>query len=173
MKELSVSSMPEKLEKRSPLPRWLMIFVYAFPMQVVWLIYLLALWPGLMSPDSIGQWNDALVGPISDIHPAFHTLLIRLIAMIRPTPALIALVQIAALSLLAGCVLVEFERLGVQRWVLGLCAGIFALSPVNSLMVNAIWKDIAYSIAFLGLMFLLLKIIVSEGAWLRSAWHIL
>jgi hypothetical protein len=150
-----------------------MIFVYALPMQVVWLIYLLALWPGLMSPDSVGQWNDAIVGPISDIHPAFHTLLIRLITMIRPTPALIALVQIVALSLVAGCVLAEFENLGVRRWVLGLCAGIFALSPVNSLMVNAIWKDIAYSITFLGLMFLLLKIIVSEGKWLKSTWHIL
>jgi hypothetical protein len=150
-----------------------MVYVYALPMQVVWLIYLLALWPGLMTPDSVGQWNDALVGPISDIHPAFHTLLIRLLALIRPTPALVALVQIVALSLLAGCVLVEFERLGVRRWVLGLGAGLFALSPVNSLMVNAIWKDIPYSIAFLALMFLLLKIIVSKGTWLKSTWHIL
>jgi hypothetical protein len=136
MKGLSTSSAPRKLERRSSSP--LMTFVYALPMQVVWLIYLLALWPGLMSPDSVGQWNDAIIGPISDIHPAFLTMLIRLIAMIRPTPALIALLQIAALSLVAGCVLVEFEKLGVRRWVLGLCAGIFALSPVNSLMVNPI-----------------------------------
>jgi hypothetical protein len=160
-------------EKYRHSPPWWMVFIYAFPMQVVWMIYLLALWPGLMSPDSVGQWNDALVGPITDVHPAFDTFLIRMIAMIRPTPALIALAQIASLSLVAGCVLVEFESLGVRRWILGLCAGIFAISPVNSLMVNAIWKDIPYSIAFLGLMLLLLKIIVSEGAWLRSAWHIL
>jgi hypothetical protein len=148
------------------------ILIYAAPMQLVWLIYLLALWPGLMSPDSVGQWNQALSGQINDAHPAFHTMFLAVLARIRPNPALVALVQILVLSFVAGYILCEFESRGIPRRLLITAALIFAFSPVNSLMVNAIWKDILYSIAFLGLSGILLKMIVTHGAWLKKGWRI-
>jgi len=147
---------------------WLL---YALPMLVVWLIYLLAYWPGMMSADSLNQWGQALSGHFTDHHPASHTFFLWLLARIYPSPALVALVQILALGLLAGYILGFFETQGAPRPILWLASLVFALSPVNGTMVNTLWKDILYSTALLGFTFLAYRVGVTRGQWLEGRWN--
>ena len=147
--------------------RWL---VYALPMISVWVVYLLAFWPGMMSADSMDQWGQMLTGQYVDHHPAFHTFTIWLLTRIYPSPAVVALAQIIALGLVAGAILAYFEKLGVRRWMLWLAVLLFAVTPVNGTMVNTLWKDIPYSTALLGFTFLVFKLVQTKGQWISQKW---
>jgi len=145
--------------------RWLK---YALPMLLIWGIYLLAFWPGMMSADSMVQWDQVLTGRFYDHHPAFHTFIIWGLTRFSLTPAVVSIAQILVLGLLAGAILAFIETLGVQRWLLWLASFIFALSPVNGTMVVTLWKDIFYSTAMLALTYFLFRIVYSKGRWLQA-----
>ena len=152
--------------------RWL---VFALPMIVVWVIYLLAFWPGMMSADSLAQWGQVLSGSFNDHHPAFHTFTIWLLTRLSQTPAIVALAQIIALALVVGAILAFIELLGVASvWVWAACL-VFAISPVNGTMVITLWKDVPYSTAMLGFTYLILRLAQSKGNWIASvrSWIVL
>jgi hypothetical protein len=141
---------------------------YAIPIALVWGIYLLAFFPGMMSADSMVQWEQVLTGHFVDHHPAFHTFLLWLLTRIYLSPAIIAVAQIIALAFVAGLWFAFFEGLGIRRWVIWLVAFIFAVIPVNGTMVNTLWKDIPYSTAVLGLTLIIARVVVSKGKWIIS-----
>jgi hypothetical protein len=151
---------------------WLL---YATPMLVMWGVYLLAYWPGMMSADSFDQWGQITTGIYNDHHPAFHTFFLWLLTRVWFSPTIIAITQIIILACLSGIILAYFEKLGIQRIWLWLASFIFALSPVNGTMVVTLWKDIPYSTAVMGLIFLLLKLVISKGKWitLHLSWLLL
>jgi hypothetical protein len=139
---------------------------YALPCYAVWPLYLLAFWPGSLSPDSMDQWREVLSGHFTDWNPAFHTMTIWLVTRAWLSPAMAILSQIAALGAVAGWSLSVLERYGVPRCVLWLTCLVFALLPVNGLMAVTLWKDIAYSTALLALTTLLFHMVMSRGQWL-------
>jgi hypothetical protein len=141
---------------------------YALPIGIVWGIYLLAFFPGMMSADSMDQWGQVLTGIFVDHHPAFHTFLIWLLTRITLSPTVIAIAQIIVLAFVAGLWFAFFESLGIRRWVIWLFAFIFAVIPVNGTMVNTLWKDIPYSTAVLGLTLILVRAVVMKGTWIVS-----
>jgi len=141
---------------------------YALPLGIVWGIYLLAFFPGMMSADSMVQWEQVLSGRFVDHHPAFHTFLLWLLTRIYLSPAVIAIAQIIALALISGLWFVFFERIGIRRWVIWFIVFIFAVIPVNGTMVNTLWKDIPYSIAILGLTLIIASIVATQGEWIVS-----
>jgi hypothetical protein len=140
---------------------------YALPMAIIWGIYLLAFFPGMMSADSMVQWEQILTGHFNDHHPIIHTLLIWLLTRITLSPAVIAVTQIIALSLVAGAWLAFFERVGIKKWIIWIVALLFAVSPVNGTMINTLWKDIPYSIAVMGLTLILALAVFSNGGWIH------
>ena len=148
---------------------------YAMPCFVVWTVYLMAFWPGCMSPDSLCQWKETLTGRFTDWHSAFHTMNIWLINHLWHSPAAVAFAQIFALGSIAGWGLAGLGRLGAPRKMLWGVSLLFALSLVNGLMVITLWKDIAYSISVLALTLLVVQIVSSNGLWFtkRGAWLIL
>ena len=141
---------------------------FALPIALVWGIYLLAFFPGMMSADSMVQWGQVLSGKFVDHHPAFHTFLIWMLTRISLSPALVAIAQIIALALVAGLWFAFFESLGIRRWIIWLMAFIFAVIPVNGTMVNTLWKDIPYSTAVLGLTLIVARVVVTKGTWIVS-----
>lgn len=143
---------------------------YGLPIACVWLVYLLAFFPGMMSADSLDQWQQMLTGQYIDHHPAFHTLLIWLVTRLSLTPTAVALAQIVALSLTAAAWLAFMQAAGVPRAVVWAGAALFALTPVNGTMVNTLWKDIPFGIAVLGLTLMLARIVFSRGGWF-STWQ--
>ncbi len=141
---------------------------YVIPIALVWIIYLLAFFPGMMSADSMDQWGQVLSSHFVDHHPAFHTFLLWLLVHIYPSPAVIAIAQIIALAIVAGLWFAFFERLGISRWAIWPIALIFATVPINGTMVNTLWKDIPYGIAVLGLTLIVATIVVTNGRWIQS-----
>jgi hypothetical protein len=163
---LATGSQKQKaIDKPSSRIPWLL--KYALPIAIVWGIFLLAYFPGMMSADSMDQWGQMLSGRYIDHHPAFHTFLIWLLTRIYLSPAVIAVAQIIALAVVSGAWLAYFDELGIPRWIIWLTAAIFAISPVNGTMVNTLWKDIPYSIAIMGLSLILAKVVFSKGEWIK------
>jgi hypothetical protein len=149
--------------------RKLRCFRYALPCVVVWAVYLVAFWPGLMSPDSIAQWDQVLKTSFSNNYPAFHTLTNWLITRIWLSPAAIAIVQILALACVFSLTLHELGLWGIEARVRRMIAIIFCLSPVNGMMVITLWKDIPYTCAMLGLFMVVLRALRTEGRWLQTS----
>ena len=141
--------------------------IYALPCIGVWLIYLLAFWPGMMSPDSLDQWEQARSSHFIDHHPAPHTMVIWLVMHIWPSPAAMALLQIVALAVVFGFTMSELERWGVPTWVRIVLTALFCLAPVNAAMTITLWKDVLYSIAMMAVFSLLLRVVRTRGAWLQ------
>ena len=141
---------------------------YAAPCLVVWSVSLLAFWPGIMSADSVDQWGQMLSGQYSDIHPAAHTLTIWLVTRVWLSPAAYALAQIGALAFTFALAMRELALAGVSRRAQMALTALFALSPVNNVMVITLWKDIPYAIALFGLFWMLLRVWRTGGWWLHS-----
>lgn len=141
---------------------------YSLTMIIVWLIYFLAFYPGMMSADSMDQWNQILTGQYVNHHPVFHTLFLWLLTRIYFSPVSIALAQIILLAAIAGIWFATFEILGVRKWIIWLFVFIFSFTPVNGTMVNTIWKDIPYAITVLTLTYFLFRVIWSDGSWIRK-----
>lgn len=133
-----------------------------------WSFYLLSFWPGFMTADSIDQWTQMTRGPLSNQHPAYHTLTNWLLTRVWESPAAVAITQIVALSLAFAFALRELGRWGAPAWLRGVLTVLVALTPVNGAMVITLWKDIAYTISMLVLFTLLLQVARTRGEALRS-----
>ncbi len=148
------------------------VLVFGLPIMGVWLIYLLAYWPGFLSKDSLNQFSQLVTGHFTDWHPAFHTMTLWLFTRVWFSPASVIVVQIVGLSLLLGWGFALVESQGTPLWVVWLGAAFLALSPAFGLILLNPWKDVAYSICVVALVLLILKVIISQGEWLSSplAW---
>ena len=142
------------------------VLVYAGACGFLWCLYLIAFYPGTMSPDSLDQWRQMLTFSFADTHPVFHTLCNWLITRVWLSPAAIALVQICFLATVVGFVLVQMEKAGVPRWACGGLAAIFALWPANGMYAVTLWKDVPYSASMLWLTGVLIAVVRTEGRWL-------
>jgi hypothetical protein len=119
-----------------------------------------------MTPDSLDQWSQMLSGQLDDWHPPFHTMVNWLITRVWLSPASIAMTQILALSLVVGYGLHLFRRNGMPGWAAWIVCLLFALSPINGVMVVTILKDVCQSIAILFMSILIYQVVVSHGDWL-------
>jgi hypothetical protein len=151
----------------SPLPKYSWLF-YTLPMVVVWGIYLLTFFPGMMSPDSNVQWGQIISGHFNDAHPVFHTLSMWLVTRIWLSPAAVVISQILFLSLTVAWGIRLLEEHGFPAWAGWLLAAIFALAPLNGNMVIVLWKDIPYSTSLFLLSLMILKIVLTKGDWLEK-----
>jgi hypothetical protein len=143
------------------------ILPYVAPGLAVWTLYLLAYWPGIMSLDSLDQWGQAMSGRYRDWHPAAHTFVIRALTLIWASPAVVGVVQIAALGALLAWALQGLRALGATRGVRVAVAAVFALHPIHGLYAVTLWKDVPYSLALLAMTVALVHIVESGGEWLR------
>lgn len=141
---------------------------YAIPMILVWGIFLLVFWPGMMSPDSIDQWGQIRSGIFDDSHPIAHTLLMWLITRIWFSPGAVAIFQILFLSLAVAWGIGMMRELGLPNWAAWFLSALFALSPINANMVITLWKDIPYSTALFLFSLFFFQVILTKGNWLRS-----
>lgn len=134
---------------------------------ISWTLYLSSVWPGVMSNDSLDQWNQMQTWDFNDWHPVFHTLTNWLITRLWLSPSAIALFQILTLGLVVGWALASLERLAVNRWILWTTSVSFAVSPGIGVLFNTLWKDIPYSTAILLMSVMLLNLVsrVEPPSW--------
>jgi len=119
-----------------------------------------------MTPDSLNQWSQMLSGQFDDWHPPFHTMMNWMITNIWLSPASVAITQILALSMAVGYGLQLLRRNGMPEWAAWIICLLFALSPVNGVMVVTILKDVFHSIAVFFMSILMYQVVVSRGDWL-------
>ena len=159
---------PKELKAR----RGIHFLWYALPMLVVWTLYLFVFYPGVLSPDSVHQWRMISgLEPISDWHPAIHTLLWWLVKQVWNSSAGMAVLQILALSLVTAWGIDGLVKIGLPAWGAWLMSLVFALSPVNSTMTISMWKDVFYGISLFALFLIVFQIVMSNGAWISQGKH--
>ena len=125
---------------------------------VCWLPYYLYQYPGVMTPDSLNQFEQVLgLIPYSNHHPWMHTLLIKLIYTIgfRLTGSMLialSLYTLFQMCVLAGSVWYFISTLRLFRVKPKICLLItlfYALIPYHAVFSVTIWKDILFAAALL------------------------
>ena len=155
---------------RSPSKR-VFFFAWIF-LFVVWFVFFLAYYPGLYSPDSIWQLQQAMGdSDLSNHHPVIHTLLMRLIlrlgmllfnGSLRSATALLSVVQMLFLSVcMAFSVKTIYEISGSVRFC-ALATMAFALIPFNIMFSFTNLKDTWFAGFFLVFCSLLSKRILDK-----------
>ncbi|MFI5075764.1 MAG: hypothetical protein ACHQRO_00400, partial [Vicinamibacteria bacterium] len=136
---------------------------FGLPCAAVWVVYLLAFWPGILTEDSIEQWTDMTSGVIRGYHSPLQTILHWLLTRLWLSPAIIVMAQIAALSAAYAMVAAECAARNAPRWLLVATTLLVAALPANGFIVVTLWKDVPYSIALLTITALTLRLARSGG----------
>lgn len=150
----------------------LKLLIYASPMVIVSLLFLIAFYPAAMTPDSLAQWDQAKTLEFTNWHPVVFTWVIMFLTKIWDSPAIIALFQISLLGCVSGFFGYILERFGFSQKVVWLVLIIFALSPINAIYSITIWKDVVYS-SFLALFSLMILLLVKTGGRETIKWSYL
>ena len=121
----------------------------------------------MMSRDSLVQWEQIQSGSFYDLQPAFHTLIMWFITIFWNSPAAIVFVQIFTLGLVIGIFLNSLQKLIIPiKWI-WLASIVSAISPINLVLVNTIWKDIFYTVAVLAISVIFFNISIKYSYWLK------
>lgn len=121
-----------------------------------WMPYYLYQYPGIMTPDSINQFEQVLgLIPYSNHHPWVHTMLFKLcynIGYFFTRNMVIAvsvytLFQMCLLSGSAAYFINTLRRRKIRPFVLLLITAFYALIPYHAVFSVTIWKDIPFAAA--------------------------
>jgi len=152
---------PGETDRRPVRARLLLILVT----MLVGVIYLVAYNPAIMSPDSFSQWQQASgLEPLVNWHPPFHTLLIRALIAIIPSPSFVALIQVFYFALVISAALIIFYQKGVRLKTLAALLFLFVIIPTNGIHLVTLWKDVPYAITLLWLTLILTRVILFDYA---------
>ncbi|MDD5556351.1 MAG: DUF6020 family protein [bacterium] len=133
------------------------------------LTYLSLFSPGLTSIDSFGQWDQAMGRmPLSDWHPYLHTLALRWLAAIYPSPIMLPLLQILLSAFVYASWGAFLLRRGANRTYVYLLLFIFSLLPLHAMLNITLWKDVLYTLALAFLTLQFAKITALKGRFFRS-----
>ncbi len=136
-----------------------------------WIPYFLYQYPGIMTPDSLNQFEQVLdVIPYSNHHPWVHTLLIKLIYTIgfQITGSMLvslSLYTLFQMCLLSGSICYFINTLKIYRTRPAVCFLItlfYALVPYHAVYSVTIWKDIPFAAFVLLFCCALLRLINRE-----------
>ncbi|MFA6309280.1 MAG: DUF6020 family protein [Clostridia bacterium] len=146
---------------------FLIFLMYFLPSFFVFMIYLLAFYPGVMAVDSIRQWDQIVRFSFGDWHPVFHTFMEYLITRVWLSPAAIAIFQAGMFSFAIAAAMHQFDKMGLNRKLLLILTAIFTFNPVNGIFSITILKDTPFTASVVFLTVLLVKIFYTEGKWIR------
>lgn len=119
-----------------------------------WLPYFLYQYPGIMTPDSINQFEQVLhVIPYSNHHPWLHTLLIgvlynlgyRLTGNMVIAMSFYTFFQMCLLAFSASCLITAMRQYRFRPIVCLITTLFFALLPYHGVFSVTVWKDIPFA----------------------------
>lgn len=134
-----------------------------------WLPYYLYQYPGIMTPDSINQFEQVLgVIPYNNHHPFAHTMVFALLykaafALTGDMVVSVGFYTFAQMCLLSAGMAFFISTLRQQRirpFLLLLLTAFYALIPYHAVFSVTIWKDIPFAAAVLFFNCLLLRLIL-------------
>ncbi len=133
------------------------VFILAFILILVgWLPYFLYEFPGIMTADSLVQYEQiAGLRPYSNHHPMIHTLIIKLFFNIGciftdNISAAMSFYTVFQMIFFAGCLATAVRKIRVLLdkngfWYEILSVFFFAFVPFNAVFAVTIWKDIPFA----------------------------
>lgn len=124
----------------------------------VFFLWLLAFYPGTMSPDSVDQWYQASHFWFLDDHPYLHTLFILSFQRVFGSPVAVAASQIILTSTFFSYSLSYFWKRGVNKIILVLSFILLLTSIPIGIYNITLWKDVPFSLAVVAAAFLFFKI---------------
>ncbi|MGI9667502.1 MAG: DUF6020 family protein [Acidimicrobiia bacterium] len=111
------------------------------------LVWWAGFFPGLMSSDSIDQWNQVLTFEFQNAHPIAHTASMWGISLIWESPGAVALAQVLAAAVLFGFIARRLVQIGVPLWLSASTVWVIALLPMTGATTITLWKDIPFGLA--------------------------
>ena len=170
----------EAAKRGKTLTRGLPAVGYAAVIFACWIPYLLVVWPGTVSNDSITQLLEIFgVKALSNANPLFQTGLIGLFVWIGQgifgsadaAIALYVLAQGVLMALLFGFAVSQAGESGAPKWLVLTSLGFYALCPVFPLFAFCVGKDTNFAMAVLWLSLLVWRMVRrgSSGTW-ESVW---
>lgn len=121
---------------------------------LLWLPYFLYEYPGIMTPDSINQFEQVLgMVPYSNHHPWAHTMVIKFFYSlghlftddINAALAFYTLFQMCFMAFCVAWLISALQRLGTGNLPCLLILAFYALVPYHGVFAVTIWKDIPFS----------------------------
>lgn len=137
------------------------------------MLYWFAYYPGGFNLDAYGQWDQVhgLMG-LNNWHPVFTTTLYWLLTRICDSLAFCIFIQIASFSLSASYLLTYLREIGVPRTLLVMAGAYIAFNPAIAMNNVCLFKDVPFTIALIWATVMLMKIVLSKGAWLERPLHL-
>lgn len=123
-----------------------------------WLPYFLYQYPGIMTPDSVNQFEQVLgMIPYSNHHPWVHTLLFKLLYTIGYSLTGSMLIGVSLYTLFQMCLLAfsasyfvgTLNSYGIRPAICLIITLFYALVPYHGVFSVTIWKDIPFAAALL------------------------
>jgi hypothetical protein len=164
-KKISIMLKPIQVIKESAFRN---IFLLAFPIFGVSGFFWGTFFPAIMTPDSMGQWTQAITGHFNDWHPLAFTLFLWATQKIVRNPSLAIAIQIFVFGLLVAWGLYQLVRRGLPLSIGIILSFIYSLNPVNAIYSVTLWKDIPYGFSLLWLTVILFCIVETDGLWLEK-----
>ena len=132
-----------------------------------WLPWFLQQCPGITTPDSNNQIRQAMGGiPISDNHPVFHTLWIKLLFIVGGSAQkgvmLYSVAQLLISALVFAACICFIDSVAGRNIVTIAVFLWFALYPVYPIYAITIWKDVPFALCLLLVVINICKIIRSD-----------
>ncbi len=108
-------------------------------------LFLLAEWPGSLTPDSVTVLKEARWLQFTNHHPYIYSLLILASLNLFDAPLTIIIIQMITFHFLASCLFYFLYRKGLRLYILLPCFLLSVCSlPINFFNIT-LWKDIPYS----------------------------
>lgn len=134
--------------------------MYAIPILLIFVIVLLAYWPGILVSDTMYQWHQVQTGSYTTWHPVYNTLYIELLTQICNSPAFILLVQCGIMAFVVGYFMSRLNKYySINKKYLVIVSILFALIPFNFNFAVTLLKDTMYSVFIILLTAIILDII--------------
>jgi len=151
-----------RLEKFSEIRCWRDLPVVLFVNDGIWIfwlvlaalfcvnfLWLLAEWPGSMTPDSVTVWAAIKKLKIDNQHPYLYQLLVLGLLNVYDSPVTVIVFQMMCYSLLCGLFFYKTWRLGLKWYFIAFfCLLLAASIPINLFNIT-MWKDIPFALAIL------------------------
>ncbi len=152
------------------MPSKKMFFLGWAIMLLIWLAFYTCYYPGIITPDSIGQINIAYGKQLwSNHHPVAHTLLIELFMKLgNNNPLLYMLFQMIFMTgTFSYCCYYMWQK-KAPGWVVVLSAAFFALHPIHAYSGFTMVKDTLFSGFVLLFSLCLCEVVLSKGECVKK-----
>lgn len=131
------------------------IIIFVIILEIwIYIAYMFA--PGIMTSDSIDQWNQVHTGVFNDVHAPLHTITEWMISKIWDSPKAICIFQILLFDIIWTVICKKLRNKNKIVGILQIIGTVLiAIMPINYMYSVTLWKDVIYSYIILALIYLI------------------